>query len=253
MPRKRADTSYVLTNRKKLDAFLAQGDRIEDLGMMIGQVTGKPKYPAGHVGKRSREKNRPDTRRLIKRQELERRAWVRLASKQLEGLDKEQKKAKRKEWIQWFKAAEKGLGRGRGSFRARGIGRKRKQRVAVARVAGVIASDRSTGQYHEKVMGVAQKVKINPDQMRAAALAEGKTVAQVIIEFAKRKKKELRASFKTTGHEDTGRLRRNIQYMVWTVGGKKAVLQREKRLKSAAKLKKAVRKARKGALPQELG
>lgn len=236
--------SFVLTNRRKLDEFLRRGNSLDDIGMLIGQTTGKPKYPPGHVGSKSRQKDRVPSRK-IKRQELERRMFVRMASKQLEGLSKDAKKQARKRWKDWFEAEEKRRGRGRGSFRFRGVGRKKRQAVAVARVAGVIASDRSTGQYHERVLG-GKKAVINPAEIYNAMFTQNITIGKAITNWAKQKKAELRKSFLATGHSDTGRLLRNINYIIWTVGGKKKALQRDKELRDLAKAQRAARKTAKG-------
>ena len=53
---------YVVTNRHKLDAFMRDGGKINDLSLLVGQVTGTPKYSKGHVGSKSRDRTRKSNR-----------------------------------------------------------------------------------------------------------------------------------------------------------------------------------------------
>lgn len=235
---------YVITNRRRLDQFFRDGNKIDNVGMIVGQVTGKPKYPVGHVGRRSRGPKNKNPTRKIRRQELERRAWVRVATKQLQQLSGDEQKKTRKEWIKWFKAEEKRRGHGRGSFRARGINRRRRQAVAVARVAGVLASDRVTGQYHERaILAHRAHFKLDMEKVRNTLFSEADPVT-AIKEYGKSVKKTIRQYYLATGHSDTGRVFRNIQYLVFSRSGKAEVEAFNKKAKADAARARAARKKR---------
>jgi hypothetical protein len=224
----------VITNRRKLDDFFRRGGQIEDVGLLVGQITGKPKYPKGHVGSKSRQKGRNPTRR-IKRAELDRRALVRAASRQLEGLDKETRKATRKQLVAWFKKEQ---------IRYRGLGRKSQARTPVARVAGVIASDKSTGQYHERAMAMRRAVmKFELETIQLALFGQG-NIAEAVIRIGKNSKRAIRQAFKATGHSDTGRLFRNIQYEYISKSAKERIQKAEKEARALARANRKARRKR---------
>ena len=234
---------YVLTNRHKLDAFIRAGGKLGDLGMVVGQVSGKPKYPKGHVGRRSRDRKRVAVDHLTPK-ETARRARLRALSAQLKGMGKEERKVARKQMVAMLKAEAKGRGE-KANFR--GLGRRgRAPAVAVARVAGVIASRRTTGQYHLRALKRGQVVITAAlDHMHKGLLQRtGGNVTDAIIGMGKGLKQLIRQSFKQTGHDDTGRLVRNIQYHVFTKNGKARVLEVEKAAKALAKASKAAAKRR---------
>ena len=220
---------YVLTNRKKLDAFLRKGNSINDIGMVVGQLSGKPKYPKGHVGSKSRDRTRTGMGEKKDPVEQQRLIQIRRAKKYLATLPKEARKSE--------------LRRLRGELKKQGLssrtlGRKRAGATAVARVAGVLAS---SVQYHLRALKAGQVlITANLDKMRKILLGKSPgTMANSLIAMGKGLKEEIRRSFRATGHEDTGRLIRNTQYQIFSVGGKAAV---RKAAKEARALARAARK-----------
>jgi len=221
--------SYVITERSKLDAFLRRCGRVDDMGMIVGQLSGKPKYPRGHVGRRSREPGRRPTN-TIKRAELDRRAQIRAARKTLEGLDASSRRATIKE----LRAAFKMSGQS-----SRGLGRRRSAATPVARVAGVLAAQ---DQYHLRAIDrrrVAMQKEL--DAVMAAMLGRGGSITDRIITVGRNSVAAIRRSFAATGHVDTGRLLRNINYEFFSVSGKAAVKRAEK---AARDLRRAAKKGR---------
>jgi hypothetical protein len=231
---------YIKTNRKKLEAFLREGGKINDLSLIVGQLTGKPKYPKGHVGKRSRDRSRTPVDR-ISQKERTRRARIRALSAQLKGMGKEERKLARKQMVLMLKAEAKAKGE---KAKFRGLGRRgRAPAVAVAKVAGVIASRRSTGQYHLEGLKRGQVlITSSLDHMRKGLLqrADG-NVAAALTAMGRGLKELIRAAFRATGHEDTGKLVRNIQYQIFSIGGKAAVKEANKQAKALFKASKAGR------------
>jgi hypothetical protein len=235
--------SYVLTNSKKLDAFIRMGGKINDIGMVVGQLTGKPKYPKGHVGRKSRDRSRVPVDRIHPK-ERARRARIRALTAQLKGMGKSERKEARKQMVLMLKAEAKAQGE---KAKFRGLGRLgRAPAVAVAKVAGVIASRRSTGQYHLEGLKRGQVlITSSLDHMRKGLLqrADG-DVAAALTAMGKGLKELIRAAFRQTGHQDTGKLLRNIQYQVFSKGGKAAVKAAEKEQRALFKASKAASKRR---------
>jgi uncharacterized protein (DUF2267 family) len=224
--------SYIKTNRRKLDAFIRMGGQINDLGLIVGQLTGKPKYPRGHVGSRSRDRSRKGQHSLdIKPEERQRRLQMRAAKRYLSTLPKEERKSELKR----LRRQLKGLG-----LSTRGLGRKKAGPTAVAKVAGVLAS---RDQYHLKALKEGQVIiTASLDTMRDTLLGHGAgNLAASLVSMGKGLKERIRSRFRATGHVDTGKLVRNIQYQIYSVGGKAAV---EKAAKEARALLRANKKRR---------
>ncbi len=192
--------SRVVTNRKKLDAFFKAGGKIEDLVLQVGVLTGSSKYPKGHVGRRSR---RGGTGFRIRREETERRAQIRGANRQLEGLDKETRKATLKGLKAMFKA--KGIG-------ARTLGRRAKSAaVAVARVAGVMAG---RSNYHRLALRTREGAWFTERRQLAQVMLRGIVPVKQLKESGRRYKSVLRSNLKRSKHVDTSRLLRNLQFQI---------------------------------------
>jgi hypothetical protein len=228
---------YIKTNSKKLDMFLRTGGKINDLSLIVGQLTGKPKYAKGHVGSKSRDRDRVAVDRMSPK-ESARRARLRALTRQLKGMGKEERKVARKQMVAMLKAEAKGRGE---KARFRGLGRMgRAPAVAVAKVAGVIASRRSTGQYHLRALKRGQVlITTSLDHMHKGLLQRaGGDVARALTAMGKGLKELVRQSFRQTGHDDTGKLIRNIQYQIFSVGGKAAVKEAEKQAKALLKASK---------------
>lgn len=200
--------SHVVTNRRKLDAFLARGGKLEDLVLSVGQLSGKPKYPKGHVGRRSRDKSREATRK-ISPFEAERRRKIRAARAYLQSIsDPAARKAETKRIRAEIKAEAKRLGT---RISTKGLGRKVTAGTAVARVAGVLASESG---YHIFAMKERRgQVTRELDDLRAALLGRG-SVSRALQRMGKNAKAAVRQRFVATRHVDTGRVLRNIQYQI---------------------------------------
>lgn len=205
---------YVVTNSKKLEAFLRDGKKINDLGMVVGQLTGKPKYKPGHVGSKSRQASRRGKHSLnISPEEKSRRLQMQAAKRYLNSLPKEARKGEMKRLRAELKASHK---------TSRGLGRRKAGAVAVAKVAGVLASRE---QYHLRAMRRGQVlITNNLDKMRDSLVKRAGSVAGALTAMGRGLKELIRASFRQTGHQDTGRLVRNTQYEIYSKGGKSRVL-----------------------------
>ncbi len=224
--------SYVLTNRKKLDAFMRAGGQINDMGMTVGQLSGKPKYPRGHVGRRSRQRDRAGKHvSTIKPEEKDRRLQMRRARIYLNTLPKESRKAALKQ----LRAQLKGKGRS-----TAGLGRRRFGAVAVAKVAGIIASRE---QYHLRAMRYSESfIQHSLDGMRKSLLGYGKSVAVELTDMGRGLKSFVRRSLRATNHKDTGRMLRNTLYEIYTKGGKARVLRAAKEERARIRAAKKARK-----------
>ncbi len=222
--------SFVKTNRHKLDAFLRMGGKINDLGLIVGQLTGKPKYPKGHVGSKSRDRSRTGMGDKKDPKEQQRRVQIRRAKAYLATLPKEARKSELKR----LRAELKGQG-----LSSRTLGRKKAGATAVARVAGVLASRE---QYHLRALKRGQVlITSSVDKMRDSLLGRAGSVAGALIAMGKGLKELIRASFRQTGHQDTGKLIRNTQFQIFSIGGKAAVAAAAK---AARALARASRKRR---------
>lgn len=225
---------YVVTNSKKLEAFLRDGKKINDLGMVVGQLTGKPKYPRGHVGRRSRDKSRAGKHDLgISPEEKSRRLQMQAAKRYLNSLPKEARKSEMKRLRAELKASHK---------TSRGLGRRKAGAVAVAKVAGVLASRE---QYHLRALRRGQVlITTSLDKMRNSLLKRGGSVAGALTAMGRGLKELIRASFRQTGHDDSGRLVRNIQYEIYSKGGKSQVLRLAKEERARIRASKKAKKGR---------
>jgi hypothetical protein len=224
--------SYVKTNRKKLDEFFRQGKLINDIGMIVGQLSGKPKYPPGHVGSKSRVRSRAGQHDIGRSpEEKQRRLQINRAKRYLATLPKEARRGE----LRRLRAQLKGLG-----MSSRGLGRRKAGAVAVAKVAGVLAS---RGQYHLRGLKAGQvTITANLDKIRRALLGLGGSVVDGLKAMGSGLKEKIRASFRATGHTDTGKLVRNIQYQIFSIGGKAAVIKAAKEARALARKSKKRRR-----------
>lgn len=195
--------SGVVTNRKRLDAFLRAGRKIERLVLRVGQLSGQPKYPKGHVGAKSRGPRGGLPSRRIKGAELRRRAQVRGARRQLEGLDKGTRKAT----LGVLKAAFKQRG-----IKAPTLGRRSAARVAVAKVAGVLHAG---SQFHVGPLRARESIRLRENRAIVAAMLRGGAgVPRMMQAQGRNAKAAVRRAIKRARHEDTGRLLRNTQFEI---------------------------------------
>jgi hypothetical protein len=227
--------SYVRTNRRRLDAFFKEGRKIDDLVLRVGQLTGKPKYPRGHVGSRSRGPKREPTAR-IDRLEAQRRKLIRAGRKRLQGIkDPQARKLETKRLrglIRQF-ADEQGI-----KMSTRGLGRKITAGTPVARVAGVLAS--RSGYHIFAIQARRGQVVRELDSIRDALLGRG-FVTSSLKRMGKNSKEAVRQRFRATRHTDTGRLMRNIQYEIVDQATKK---RRQAEARAARAAARAAKKAR---------
>ncbi len=222
---------YVKTNRHKLDAFLRMGGKINDLGLIVGQLTGKPKYPKGHVGSKSRDRKRTGLGDKKDPKEQQRRIQIRRAKAYLATLPKEARKSELKR----LRAELKGQG-----LSSRTLGRRKAGATAVARVAGVLASRE---QYHLRALKRGQVlITSSLDKMRDSLLGRAGSLAGALTAMGRGLKELIRASFRQTGHQDTGRLIRNTQYEIFSIGGKAAVAKAAKEARALARASKKRRR-----------
>ena len=222
---------FVKTNRHKLDAFMREGGKINDLALIAGQLTGKPKYPKGHVGSKSRDRNRTGMGDKKDPREQQRLIQIRRAKKYLATLSKDARKVELKR----LRAELKGQG-----LSSRTLGRKKAGATAVARVAGVLASRE---QYHLRALKRGQVlITASLDKMRDSLVNRTGSVAGALTAMGRGLKELIRASFRQTGHQDTGRLIRNTQYEIFSVGGKAAVVKAAKEARALARASKKRRR-----------
>jgi hypothetical protein len=212
---------FVVTDRRRLDEFMRRGGRIDDLAMVVGQISGKPKYPKGHVGRRSRDGS--TGRRRISEKELARRQVIRGMRRQLEGLDRETKKASMRQ----MRAALK-----KGGMSSRGLGRKSAPATPVARVAGVLASEDS---YHVKAVEARRATfRAELDKLHGTLFGRGNAAA-ILSQIGQGYRDSIRQSFAASGHMDTGRLHRHIQYQIFSRSGKRRARDIARQLRALAK------------------
>jgi hypothetical protein len=204
--------SFVVTNRKKLDAFLRSGGQLEDLEVKVGQLTGRPKYAPRHVGSKSRDKNRQAGFR-IRPSELRRRSQIRGLNRQLEGMGPVGRKRALKELKAAFKAD------GGKASEIRTLGRRTSARTPVARVAGVMTA--SSGYHINAIVGrrglLGAELQFVLNEMK-----RGRPVARGVQAIGRNSKEAVRRSLRQAGHFDTGRLLRNTQFEITSIKGKAA-------------------------------
>lgn len=216
--------SSVLTNRKRLDAFLAQAGRLDDLSVLVGIVTGKARYPKGHVGRKSRmtryHRTRPKT--------ITRRAVVSKIRRHLETMKGKDKRAATKMVRQEFR---------RRGISTRGLATTRRG-TAVARVAGVMAARDD----HHRAGIVASEAP------REGALAglwldvlNGRSPSRGLQQFGRISRDSVRKKLRQTGHIDTGKMLRNTQYQIETVSGKAKAKRLGKARRALARRQRKVR------------
>ncbi len=227
-----AAKSYVKTSRKRLDEFLDDGKKLNRLIIRVGILSGKPRYPAGWAGSKSRDRNR-QARRHIDQRELNRRATVRALRKNLE--ETQQKFGKHGAKIR--RAMEKEI---RAEFRARGVSSKglrkgvKSRGTAVAKVAGVLHAGSA---YHVTALesrrsGVALEV-----QRIIELIHRGQSAAPIIRGIGQKGRDAVRRNLSAEGHVDSRRLYRTTQFEVIDSPG-------EREFKAAARLERRLRAQR---------
>jgi hypothetical protein len=223
--------SFVVTNRKRLDEYFRNGGTIEGLVLQVGQLSGKPKYKAGHVGAKSRDRNR-NVRRRIKPEELARRSVIRALRRQLADLPKEQRKEAAKDIRRALR--EKGVS-------SKGLTRKRQVRTAVAKVAGVLAAD---DKYHGRA--VVQHIPLSRkmlDEINDAMKGRGGSMTNALKRLGKSLRDAVRGNLSKMQHVDTGKLLRNTQFQLVNRAEKERV---DAELKAIREQRKAAKRAKKG-------
>ncbi len=199
--------SFVITNRKKLDAFLLAGGKLEDVEIRVGQLTGKPKYPKGHVGSRSRQNRGATPKRRISRRELDRRSFVRAGRKQLEGLDKDARKAQLRSLRSMFKRA---------GLSSRTLGRRSPGRTPVARVAGVLHAGSA---YHvNAIVEYRPLFKAEVEEINRV-MHRGRPISRLVQGIGRNSMRAIKASARAAGHFDTGKLIRNTRFELRSMSG----------------------------------
>lgn len=223
--------SFVVTNIKRLTAYFAAGKKIEGLALQVGQLTGKPKYAAGHVGKRSRDRDR-QVHRKIRPQELARRQLIRGLRRQLADLPAEQRKQAAKDLRRVLR---------KGKISSKGLTRKRQVRTAVAKVAGVLAA---AEKYHG--LAVLRHVPLSRkmlDDINDAMKGRGSTtVERALKALGKSLRDAVRANLTRLQHVDTGKLLRNTQFAIVDKADKARV---ETELKALREQRRAAKRAKK--------
>jgi hypothetical protein len=217
--------SYVITDRKKLDAFLKAGGAIEDLELRVGILEGRTRYAPRHVGRKSRLRRRGKA--PLEASELARRRGIRELRSSLEVIGSTKGgKARR--------ALEKEI---RAAFRAQGVStkglRKSTRGTAVARVAGVLQAGTP---YHVIALN-ARRGKLRKeldavlDIIKAGKIPRGKLAG-----IGKKSQEAIRRGMLKAGHVDTGKLRETTKFEI--INTKERI-----RVQQAARAERAARRA----------
>ena len=227
-----AARSYVITSRKRLDEFLREGDRLNRIELRVGILSGKPRYPKGWVGKKSRDQDRAPTRR-VDPSELQRRAAIRSLRSQIGKLDPKARKQAVKEIRQAF--------RGRG-ISTRGLTRSRSSKgTAAAKVAGVLHAGSA---YHVVALNARRAHLARELEEIMRALHAGRKPTELIRGIGKRSRDAVRTQIVKEGHIDSRRLWKTTQFEITDLKGK-IYHQRVARAKRAAARKaRAARRKR---------
>jgi hypothetical protein len=227
--------SFVITNRRRLDAFLKAGGDINDVVLRVGQLSGKPKYAKGHVGSRSRGPRRAVTRKITEFEKA-RRQKIRAARAYLQSIDNPAtRKFETKRIRAQIRAEAKRLGT---RISTKGLGRKVTAGTPVARVAGVLAS--TSGYHIFAIQGRRGQVMRELDAVRAGLLGRG-SVTRALKAMGKNLKAAVRQRFAATRHTDTGRLLRNIQFEIVDQATKKREQAAERARRARARAAKRKR------------
>ena len=212
--------SYVVTSRKRLDAFLAAGAALNRVELRVGQISGKPRYPKGWVGRKSRIKGAEASyrKKLMSPQELQRKSTIRDLRRQMIGMDEDH----RKEAIKAIRASMKAE-----KISSRGLVRKsgggsaelgEKEGTQVAKVAGVLHAGSS---YHEKAI-----LEYNTGELAArteaisTAMHAGQPIAGMIISIGQGARDRVKQQISREGHVDSGRLLKTTQFILTDRMGK---------------------------------
>lgn len=226
--------SYVITSRKRLDAYLKQADSLNNVELRAGILSGKPRYPKGHRGSAA---DRADNERSFRMNpaELRRRAAIRDLRKQLKGLDKATRKQAVKEIRQAFrdqKISSKGL-----------TTRRSRKGTQVAKVAGVL---HARTQYHVLALDRRRVTLRRELEEMNRQLLDGVDPIGMIRKIGKASRDAIRASMAKAGHVDTGRLRKTTQFEVIDRQGEinyKRVLKTRRKMRTQARKARRARKA----------
>lgn len=202
-----AARSYVVTSRKRLDQFLRDGERLNRIELRVGILSGKPRYPKGWVGKKSREHGEP-TRR-IDPSELQRRAAIRSLRKQISKLDPKTRKQAIKEIRQAFRDRK---------ISTKGLARKRSSKgTAVAKVAGVLHAGTA---YHVTALNLRRPELARELEDVMKALHMSQSPAPIIRGIGKDSRDAVRRQLIKEGHVDSRRLLRTTQFEIVDRKGK---------------------------------
>lgn len=192
------EKSYVVTDERKLMAFLAAGATLENLEMNVGILSGRDRYAPKHVGKKSRLNRKGKTK--VDKAVLGQRADMRQMRQALAAIGAAGGAKAKSEATKQIRAA----------FRARGISTKglvkSSKGTAVARVAGVLQSKKYGGQYHVPAIASKRGFLRSELQNIKSAIAAGRPFWVHIKKIAEGMKSAVRAGARAAGHVDTGKL-----------------------------------------------
>jgi hypothetical protein len=230
--------SHVITNREKLDRFFKFGGKLNDVVVSVGILTGKPKYPQGHVGSKSRKKRRDDpSRRRVRTTPLQLR--IRGMRQHIRGIDNP---AMRKLEIKRLRAQLKAE-----KLSSKGLGRRKAGPVAVAKVAGVMGA---YSRYHSR--GIESMGFRAGEKRRGVVVFEIRKVGEAVTgardytsalkNLGKNAKAAVRRNLVSSRHVDTGRLLRNTQYQIVSQAEKRRITAQEKLQRKRKRVFKAAQK-----------
>ncbi len=226
--------SYVVTSRKRLDAFLTAGDNLSRIELRVGQITGKPRYPKGWVGRKSRIRGGPAAYRKknVSPQEMRRKAMIRDMRRQMMGMDEDHRKEAIKAIRAQFKEdkiSSRGLVRKSGGGSAE-LGEK--EGTQVAKVAGVLHAGSS---YHLKALNVFNETELpKRTEEMGRAMHRGLPVTEMVRGIGKEARDRVKLQISREGHVDSGRLLKTTQYQLADTLGKQIAAQ-ERAAKRAAR------------------
>jgi hypothetical protein len=230
--------SHVITNREKLDRFFKFGGKLNDVVVSVGILTGKTKYPRGHVGRKSREKRRDDpSRRRVRTTPLQLR--IRGMRRHIRGIEST---AIRKLEIKRLRAQLKTE-----KLSSKGLGRRRAGPVAVARVAGVMGA---FSRYHSR--GIESMGFRAGEKRRGRVVIEIQKVGEAVVgardhttalkNLGRNAKAAIRQNLVSARHVDTGKLLRNTQYQIVSQAEKRRITAQEKLQRKRARAMKKRRR-----------
>lgn len=230
--------SHVITNREKLDRFFKFGGKLNDVVVSVGILTGKTKYPQGHVGSKSRKKRRDDpSRRRVRTTPLQLR--IRGMRRQLRGIESPAARRLELKRMRAQLKAEK--------LSSKGLGRRKAGPVAVARVAGVMGA---FSRYHSR--GIESMGFRAGEKRRGRVVLEIRKVGEAVVgardytaalkNLGKNAKAAVRRNLVSARHVDTGKLLRNTQYQIVSQAEKRRITAQEKLQRKRARAMKKRRR-----------